>query len=50
MAPELLAHHHYSQGADVFSFAVVMWECLTRQLPYQGMISMTVSDLRAGGC
>ncbi|KAJ9529577.1 hypothetical protein QJQ45_013916 [Haematococcus lacustris] len=36
-APEVLSHQHYSIRADVFSFAVVMWECLTRKLPYAGL-------------
>eukprot|EP00798_Chlamydomonas_sp_ICE-L_P018272 gene18272-24725_t len=37
MAPEVLAHQRYSTKADVFAFAIVMWECLTKQLPYHGM-------------
>eukprot|EP00727_Mastigamoeba_balamuthi_P010624 m51a1_g6184 putative protein tyrosine kinase (1121) ;mRNA; f:40599-46272 len=36
-APEVLKHLHYSQKADVYSFSIVMWECLTRRDPYAGM-------------
>ncbi|GFR43810.1 hypothetical protein Agub_g4935, partial [Astrephomene gubernaculifera] len=36
-APEVLAHQRYSEKADVYSFGIVLWECLTRRLPYAGM-------------
>lgn len=32
MAPEVLAHQRYSKKADVYSFAVVLWECTARQV------------------
>ena len=32
MAPEVLAHQRYSQKADVYSFALVAWECAARQV------------------
>jgi len=37
MAPEVLSSRPYSLSADVFSFAVVMWEILTRETPYKGL-------------
>lgn len=48
-APEVLRHLHYTEKADIYrfkinvftlnfiSYAVVMWECLTREDPYAGM-------------
>ncbi len=42
MAPEVLAHQRYSTKADVFSFAIVLWEFLTRRLPYAGMVQLQV--------
>lgn len=40
MAPEVLAHQRYSTKADVYSFGICMWECITRQLPYAGMTAV----------
>jgi len=37
MAPEVLESQSYQEAADVFSFAVICWELLTRNPPYAGM-------------
>jgi serine/threonine protein kinase len=34
-APEVLSGLPYGQSADVYSFAIVMWEISTRRLPYE---------------
>jgi serine/threonine protein kinase len=36
-------HRKYSEKADVYSFAIVMWEVLTRKAPYQDKNMMTVA-------
>jgi serine/threonine protein kinase len=36
MAPEVLASSSYTQKADVYSYAVVMYEVITREYPYRG--------------
>jgi serine/threonine protein kinase len=36
MAPEIVMQQPYSEKADVFSFAIIMWEILTRKEPYEG--------------
>ncbi|KAH3744365.1 protein kinase [Pelomyxa schiedti] len=41
-APEVLRHSHYTEKADIYSFAVVMWECFTRQDPFAGMPAFRV--------
>lgn len=33
----------YTEKADVFSFGIIIWEVLFRQIPYQGMNSVQVS-------
>lgn len=40
MAPEVLTSQIYSDKADVYSFGMVMWECITGKLPYEGMTAM----------
>eukprot|EP01029_Cantina_marsupialis_P025028 TRINITY_DN6563_c0_g2_i1.p1 TRINITY_DN6563_c0_g2~~TRINITY_DN6563_c0_g2_i1.p1 ORF type:complete len:727 (+),score=176.77 TRINITY_DN6563_c0_g2_i1:168-2348(+) len=35
MAPEIVRQEHYSEKADVFSFAIILWELLTRKEPYK---------------
>lgn len=36
-APEVLKHLHYTVKADVYSFAIVMWECVARVDPYMNI-------------
>eukprot|EP00042_Codosiga_hollandica_P051493 m.633014 g.633014 ORF g.633014 m.633014 type:complete len:269 (+) comp58295_c0_seq10:2883-3689(+) len=33
-APEILRGEHYDKAADVYSFAIVMWELMWRTMPY----------------
>ncbi|KAK3043839.1 hypothetical protein RJ639_000538 [Escallonia herrerae] len=37
MAPEVINHQLYDQKADVFSFAIVLWELVTAKVPYDTM-------------
>ncbi|CAN1175817.1 Serine/threonine-protein kinase STY17 [Linum perenne] len=37
MAPEVINHQPYDQKADVFSFAIVLWELVTAKVPYETM-------------
>nr|GEX11226.1 serine-threonine/tyrosine-protein kinase catalytic domain-containing protein [Tanacetum cinerariifolium] len=37
MAPEVIEHRPYNHKADVFSFGIVLWELLTRKLPYANL-------------
>ncbi|CAM9212307.1 unnamed protein product [Laminaria digitata] len=43
MAPEVLASEKYAETADVYSFAIVCWELLTRACPYQGLTQIQVA-------
>lgn len=36
MAPEVVQHEPYSNKADVYSYGIILWECLTKKLPYEG--------------
>ncbi|CAJ1973163.1 unnamed protein product [Sphenostylis stenocarpa] len=45
MAPEVIEHKPYDHKADVFSFAVVLWELLTGKFPLTVTASSTVAGL-----
>ena len=36
MAPEVFIANHYTTKSDIYSYAIVLWEMLTRQIPYAG--------------
>ena len=33
----MLRNERYTEKADVYSFAIVIWECLTREDPFAGL-------------
>ncbi|KAL6659605.1 hypothetical protein ACP70R_003645 [Stipagrostis hirtigluma subsp. patula] len=37
MAPEIINHKPYDHKADIFSFAIVLWELATSKVPYDNM-------------
>ncbi|KAL6639789.1 hypothetical protein ACP70R_022611 [Stipagrostis hirtigluma subsp. patula] len=37
MAPEVLNYQPYDNKADVYSFAIVLWELMTSKIPYNAM-------------
>ena len=51
MSPELMKRQHVGQPTDVFSFAVVMWEVLTRQQPWDHIqqVSEIYDEVQHGG-
>jgi mitogen-activated protein kinase kinase kinase 7 len=36
MAPEVFEGNTYSEKCDVFSWGIILWEMLTRRLPFEG--------------
>ena len=45
MAPEVIKNQKYHYPADIYSLAVLMWEIITRELPFQNL-----SQIEAAGC
>jgi len=42
MAPEILRGEKYTEAADVYSYGMVVWEMLTRKVPYYGLSSIQI--------
>ncbi|RLN70661.1 hypothetical protein BBJ28_00012388 [Nothophytophthora sp. Chile5] len=40
MAPEVIRHEPYSTKADVYSYGVVLWELLAKDVPFRGQTPM----------
>eukprot|EP00899_Mesostigma_viride_P013938 jgi/Mesvir1/22545/Mv18561-RA.3 len=43
MAPEIMRAEVYKSSADIYSFAIVAYEVLTRNVPYQGLTDAQVA-------
>lgn len=43
-APEVLSHARYGPQVDAFSYGVVLWEMLTREVPYEGMSHVAIYE------
>mmetsp|Transcript_29006 Transcript_29006/g.58235 ORF Transcript_29006/g.58235 Transcript_29006/m.58235 type:complete len:758 (+) Transcript_29006:158-2431(+) len=44
MAPEVIKHQKYQYPADIYSLSVLMWEIITREVPFKNM-----SQIEAAG-
>lgn len=50
LAPEILRGQNCTKASDVFSFGVIMWEILTRRVPWDGETTWAiVGQVQAGG-
>jgi len=47
MPPEVIRHEKYSFQADVYSFALVLWQLLTHEEPFQGRSQVEAAGLVA---
>ena len=42
-APEVLRSERYDTKADVYSFGIIVWECIARKIPYSDMNQMQIA-------
>ena len=42
-APEVIRQDYYTEKADVFSFGVIIFELLSREIPYMNMGPLTAA-------
>jgi len=47
MAPEVLREERYSESADVFSYGVVVWELVTKRMPWYKISPIRVVSMVA---
>lgn len=47
MAPEVIRHESYSYEADVYSFSIVVWQLLTREVPFHGYSQVQAATMVA---
>ena len=45
MSPEVIRHENYSYAADVFSYAMLIWEMLTREKPFMSLGQIEAASL-----
>ncbi|KAH3765023.1 Hop-interacting protein [Pelomyxa schiedti] len=45
MAPELFDNEKYTQKADVYAYAIVLWEMMTREEPFAGKPSWSLPNM-----
>jgi serine/threonine protein kinase len=43
VAPEVLRDERYSEKADIYSFAILIWELVAKAVPYVGQNSLMVA-------
>jgi len=49
MAPELIRNESHSEKVDIWSFGIVLWEMVTRQVPFAGMEPFAIAFKVATG-
>ena len=48
-APEMLSGLQYTSTVDVYSFGILLWEIVTRRVPYENITSVKIISSVIGG-
>ena len=43
MAPELFLKRGYNESVDIFAFGSLLWELVSREVPYDGLDPMDIA-------
>lgn len=49
MAPELLSNKAFNRSVDVYAFGILLWECLSREIPYAGWRLIDIKEAVLAG-
>ncbi|CAM9591456.1 unnamed protein product [Scytosiphon promiscuus] len=49
MAPELLLERPFNKSVDVYSFGILLWEIITREVPFKGLEASDIVDAVISG-
>lgn len=47
MAPEVIRHEPYSINSDIYSYGLVLWNLLSRKVPFDGLTPVQVAYIVA---
>jgi len=44
MAPEVFVSAHYTEKSDIYSYAIILWELITRETPYEKLAQLGIGE------
>jgi serine/threonine protein kinase len=44
MAPEIMRGESYDESSDVYSYGIILWELLNKEIPWSGIHMLDLID------